>query len=225
MRHSESGNAIFYIFVAIVLLAALSFAVAEGSRSSGKTLNEDRARLAASEIISYGDAANKAVGMLRLRGIAATDISFAHPDANVAYGTYGTTPTAEVFHPEGGGITYRLPPDFGVATAGTAYLFTGSNQVENMGSVCGTAACSDLLILVPDVRLEVCQQINAILGYSDKNATPVTDSDTDMTMFAGTFTNIETLSDEDPLLAARAAGCYQDQNTSDYIYYQVLLAR
>ncbi|MCM2342954.1 MAG: hypothetical protein NDJ24_00160 [Alphaproteobacteria bacterium] len=225
MRNSESGNAIFYIFVAIVLLAALSFAVAEGSRSSGKTLNEDRARLAASEIISYGDALNKAAGMLRLRGIAAEALSFAHPDANATYGTYGTNPAAEIFHPEGGGITYRLPPDMGVATAGTPYLFTGSNQVENIGSVCGTAVCSELLMLVPDVRLETCQLINKILGYSDKNAIPVSDNATDMTLFAGTFANVETLSDEDPLLMARSAGCYRDQNTSKYIYYQVLIAR
>lgn len=225
MRPSESGNAIFYIFVGIVLLAALSFAVAQSSRSSGKSLNEDRARLAASEVISYGDALNKAAGMLRLRGIAAEALSFAHPDANIAYGTYGTNPGAELFHPEGGGITYRLPPDMAVATTGTPYIFSGSNQVENVGSVCGTPACSELLLLVPDVRLETCQLINKILGYSDKNATPVNDSATDLTPFAGTFTNVETLSNEDPLLMARSAGCYRDQNSSKYVYYQVLIAR
>lgn len=225
MRSSESGNVIFYLFVAVALLAALSFAVAQGSRSSGKSLTEDRARLAASEVISYGDTLNKATGQLRLRGISAESLRFSYPDAHADYGVFDTSPTAEIFNSQGGGIAYRAPPALALENAAAVYEFTGANQVSLIGQDCAGASCSDLLMVLSGVKLEVCQLINYLLGFATKTATPPEESDTDLTRFAGTYTNTETLSDEEAVLTGKSAGCYRDANASAYTYYQVLLAR
>ena len=118
MRHSENGSAIFYIFIAVAMLAALSFAVAQSSRSTGKSLTEDRAKLAASEVISYGDTIAKAVGQIRLRGMQDYAMRFSHSNANATYGIYDTEPRAEIFNPQGGGVIYRRTPDLAGVGAG-----------------------------------------------------------------------------------------------------------
>src|SRR5688500_16139778 len=122
MREHESGNVFFYIFICIALLAALSYAVAQGSRSSVTTLTDDRRQLVATEIIGYGDIVSKAVTQLRLRGTQVDQLSFANtvlPSAD--YGDYdcidppdtcpaGTGPQHEVFNPAGGAVVYSDPP-------------------------------------------------------------------------------------------------------------------
>ena len=158
-RRSESGNAIVYIFIAIALLAALSFAVSQSSRSAGKGLSEDRASLAASEIIAYGDAVSKAVGQLRLRGIKDYQLRFSFPDSShTDYGTFDDEPRVEIFNRQGGGVLYRQPPTQAGSTPLT-YEFTGAFAIDRIGLTgCATPEdCSELLMTVQGLRKEVCQ--------------------------------------------------------------------
>lgn len=222
---NESGSAIFFIFIAVALLAALSFAVSQSSRSSGKSLTEDRARLAASEVIAYGDTVAKSIGQLRLRGITETGIRFSHPDADPAYGVYDTTPRAEIFNPQGGGVLFRKPPPLAVSNSTATYVFTGENAVESIGADCGTADCNELLITLSNVKPEVCQFINYILGYAGKSDPLPDDSDMGMTPFAGTYAVSDTISDESSFLSGKTAGCHLNAGTGENVYYQVLIAR
>lgn len=225
-RISESGNAIVYIFIAIALLAALSFAVSQSSRSAGKGLSEDRAQLAASEMISYGDTIAKSVGQLRLRGVRDTELSFAHPDADSNYGTYDDEPRAEIFNPQGGGVLFRGPPALAVTNPAAVYIFSGDNAVEHIGLDCGTADCNELLMAVRFIKPEVCQLINHILGYAEKGDPLPTDSDISLSnLFAGTYAYDSVISDESSFLSGKTAGCYIDSGSGDNVYYQVLVAR
>ena len=223
-RHSESGNAIVYIFIAIALLAALSFAVSQSSRSAGKGLSEDRAQLAASEIISYGDTIAKSVGQLRLRSVKDTELSFAHPDADPGYGTYDDAPRAEIFNPQGGGVLYRTPPTLAVTNPAASYVFTGQNAVEHIGLDCATADCNELIMIIRYIKPEVCQLINHTLGYAEKSDPLPTDSDTTLTVFDGTYAIGNIISDESSFLSGKTAGCYIDSGSGDNMYYQVLVA-
>lgn len=237
--HRESGNVFFYLFIAVALLGALSFAVAQSSRQTGKGLTDDRAQLAASEIISYGDTVAKAVGQMRLRGIKPYQFSFAHPDAHSDYGTYDARPTAEVFNPQGGGVIFRAPPVLAGTGAPLTYNFTGAYEVQNAGVTgCTLPAnnpsdCSELLLTVTGVNETVCRMMNGLVSVSDKEAAPPEDDELpNSPVFTGNaggtpdpYSYLGTIGDITNAAALRdhSAGCYRAGAT--YVYYQVLIAR
>ena len=71
----QRGNIFFYILLAVVLIAALSLAIASSMRGNSGISNE-RINLVASEVIESGSRLAETVARLRLRGIASTAISF-----------------------------------------------------------------------------------------------------------------------------------------------------
>lgn len=235
MRNPESGSAIFYIFIAVAMLAALSFAVSQSSRSSGKSLTEDRAQLAASEVISYGDTVAKSVGQLRLRGTPDYAVLFSHINANATYGVYDTEPRAEVFNPQGGGVIYRRAPDLAGIGAPLVYNYIGAYAVDDIGTTCTTADCSELLMTVQGLRKEVCQLANKLLGLGEVTDEPPQEAAEPVTpYFAGAatgtpvpYTYVDTIGDDvgSSPLRGKTAGCYFNSGSTSYIYFQVLLAR
>lgn len=241
MRTSENGNVIFYIFIAIALLGALSFAVTQSFRSGGKNLSEDRAQLAATEVMAYGDAIAKSVAQLRLRGIPEYGISFAHPSANATYGTYDSTPRSEIFNPQGGGVLYRKAPDIAGSGAPLTYNFVGAYAIDGLGLTGCTlptnapAECSELLLVVQGLRLEVCQMINHLLGLGEKTDTPPAEASLPTTpLFVGNnsgtpnpYTYADTIGDDggSAALSGQTAGCYYNAGSTSYVYYQVLITR
>lgn len=235
MRSSESGNAIFYIFVAVALLGALTFAVSQSSRSSGKALTEDRAQLAASEVISYTDDVAKSVGQLRLRGVQPYALRFSHPSANAAYGVYDTEPTSEIFNPQGGGVLYHQVPLTAVSGPPANYNITGGYGIQDIGSTCNTAACSDLIITAVGLRKEVCQMANSLLHIGEKTDEPPEDDAIPTTPYftgnnTGTpnpysYSSVIGSGVDGAALRGRTAGCYYSPAGTSYIYYQVLISR
>lgn len=226
---TESGSVIFYILIAVALLAALSFAVARGGRGGSVTqLSAETVRLYASDIIEYGDALKKAVAQLRLRGMALSSLSFAHDDAHADYGVAGADPDNEIFDLEGGAVIYKAPPEQALASAGALYEFYGTNEIEEVGSTCGAASCADLLVSVSGLSEQVCIKINDLLGVSNPSDVPPVDTGMDMTTrFAGSFSYAAVIGDEaaSAALAGKTAGCFYDTTATTYIYYQVLAAR
>lgn len=237
--NTQSGNVFFYLFIAVALLGALSFAVSQSSRQTGKGLTDDRAKLAATEIISYGDTLAKAVGQMRLRGIKPYQLSFAHNDAHAGYGTYDDRPRTEVFNPQGGGVIYHQPPILAGTGAPLVYEFVGAFAVEGIGqSDCTPPAqpasdCSELLVVVTNLHETTCRMINKLLSIHEPHETLPEDDETPNTpRFVGNdsgapdpFTYTSTIAEDNAsaILRQRSAGCYK--NGTNYIFYQVLLSR
>jgi hypothetical protein len=223
----ESGNILFYILIAVMLLGALSFAVTQGSRDSVQNMNQDKGRLLATGIIDYGDTIKKAVDTIRLRGAPFTALSFADPALGAAYGTAGTAPKNEVFNTAGGAAVYTPVAADALAAPGQPYIFTAGNEIKDVGTTCGADACADLLLLLPGLTKDICVTINTILGVGNPAGDPPVDSGADTTAFAGTATYAATIGDEpsSAALAGRTAGCFLDTAASSYTYFQVLQAR
>ena len=78
MNSSESGNVLFYILIAVALLAALSYTVAQSTRGNVGQLSAERARLYATEIIENANVMSSAVSQLRLRGVDLDELCFDH---------------------------------------------------------------------------------------------------------------------------------------------------
>lgn len=224
MRHSERGNAMFYILIAVALLAALVFAVAQSSRTSATALTEEQQRLLATEILDYSQSVKNAVAQLRLRGTSFVQLSFAKPgDAG-----YNTTPAHEIFNTQGGGIVYQdVRPEAQIAA--TAWVFAANNEIDDVGTTCAAAGCVDLLMILPAVRRDTCIKINDFLGITGPTDEPPLDSSIDtLTPFTGTPTYDDTIGDEAGSTEVRGkqAGCVKETAPpGEYHFYQVLEAR
>lgn len=232
-KSDQSGNVLFYILIAVSLLAALSYAVSQGNRGSLSTVNEEKAKLLASEIIEYGNVMGSAVSQLRLRGIKDSELCFDDPAWGVSDYNHAecTDDLNKIFHISGGGLTWAEPPADAMdssATPDNLWHIYGDNEINLVGTTCGAASCADLILVVDELSEAVCIQINDSLGVDNPSNVPPTDLDMGETRYTGTFSYSETIGDEagGTVLESQSAGCFQKTTApAEYVYYKVLIAR
>jgi len=109
----ESGNALVYVLIAIVLFAALSFTLSrQTDTGEAGELSDTQIELYATQLISYAAQVKSALDQMKFSGARIDDLDFRGPsDATFNTGTQKDR-TNRVFHPEGGGVTKgRLPED------------------------------------------------------------------------------------------------------------------
>lgn len=227
---SQSGSVLIYILIGVALLAALTYAVTQSSRSgSSAGMSSDRARLYATELIENANSIANAVAQLRLRGVDATALCFDDPGWTPNYDhSTCSDDTNKLYAPDGGGLTWSLAPEEAMDSAATPdnlYHFYGNNEIEKVGSTTGDANGADLILLVDELSIEVCQKINELLGVTAANTTPPTDTDYGATRFIGAFSYSETIGDEDATLEGKTAACFQNTTSGEYAFYKVLVAR
>ncbi len=240
-RLSETGNVLFYILIAVALIAALTFAVAQSSRGNVQQLSSERARLYATEIIEHANIMASAVSQIRLRGSALNELCFDHTSWGAS--DYDHSPACtddfnKIYHPDGAGITWSQAPSEAMDatfTPDNLWHFYGDNQIENVGTTCGInpANCSELIMVVDELQLIVCQQINGLLGVTDENTAPPIDTGFGEARYVGTFGYTATIGDEaaSSALKGETAGCFSDPPVgvplapTNYIFYKVLVSR
>ena len=156
-RVNEAGNALFLILIAVVLFAALSYAITQSNRSSGNASNETNS-VSGSTITQYPSAIRTGITRMFLRGLTTTDLLFNTP----AEAGYASNITKQVFHPSGGGVVYEnVDPNTVNAVIPVAthpsqnwYFMTNTNVPQ-----VGTTAADVVAVLV-DLKTGICQQIN-----------------------------------------------------------------
>lgn len=241
----QNGGVFFYILLAIILLAGLTYVVSQNNRGNTDFITDEQARVAATEIIEYGNTVANAVQKLRLRGCKDTEISF---ENNVASGyTNPNSPSdksCHVFDITGGNINY-LPIQPSWLYGSTSFDFYGETVfavscVENIGThpisdSCNTPSVAllygDLIFTIPWIKEKICKNINTTLFgsaaiFEDLNAYIHNTAN-----FTGSY-NIATAhvnftsTDEESFEA-----CITGSNTvgtvriGRYGYYRVLIAR
>ena len=222
-----------YILIAVVLIAALSYAVANSSRGNVQQLNSDRARLYATEIIENANILASAVSQIRLRGTALDQLCFDHTSWGASdYDHAGCTDDLnKIYHPDGAGITWTEAPSEAMdsgATPDNLFHFYGDNEIEDVGTTCGAAGCSDLILVIDELQQIVCQQLNSLLGVTDATTTPPTDTDFGETRYIGAFGYSFTIGDEagGAALVGKTAGCFQKTGApAEHVFYKVLISR
>jgi hypothetical protein len=230
MNRSQSGNVLFYILIAVGLLAALSYAVSQGNRGGATQISDERAGLYAGEIIEYANILSAAVAQLRLRGVDTASLCFDHSEWGASdYNHAGCGDDFnKIYNLSGAGIEWTNAPAEAMDTAATPdnlWHFYGDNEIELVGTTEGNATSSDLIILVDELSLPVCQKINEMLGVTAANTTPPTDTAYGTTRYIGAFGFTATIGDEDAVLEGKPAACFQNTTTSEYAFYKVLIAR
>lgn len=240
-RRHQAGSAFLIIMLAIAMFAALSYAVFRGSRQSMSSLTREQVTLAAQEIIGYGDAVQKAVQTLRLRGCTEEQLSFIFTGGNsfqvdgteYDYSNPSATPddSCEVFSPNGGRILPRKLKSGFIPSTGLPHnwmapdsFIVTTTRVHGVGTENG----SDLVMWVGRLQPEVCMKINDMLGVPNQsNLPPVDMFDCDGDIFHGTYsTCTNPIGDGTPVITGKSAFC-SGYNASGqlYNYFVVLLAR
>jgi len=227
-KHSfQTGNAMLFVLVGIILFAALTFTFTRSSRSPSSVSSED-ARIYAHQILSYAEKINGAVQTIMLQnGCNGTRVSF--ENTSVAGYDHATAvpQKCRVFNTTiGGGMNFESPPS-GALTAAGDYLFTGTVCVNGVGTGSYAACASDglkneeLLLILPWVNADVCKAINSILNNSGSIPEEAAGG-YDSTKFTGTY------ADDFALDTDARAVCFQSTGGSPgsgYHFYYTLLAQ
>ncbi len=161
-RQHESGNILFMILIAIVLIGALTAAIQSTSRPEGSNIDGETLVLRVSEVQRYASELERAVAFIIQDGKSESDIRFAHYNANADYGDLSTDTdlTDQVFMREGGGATYREPPE-GI-NDGSAWEFYAGTHIPGVGR----ADRAEMVAVLPHVTQEFCSKINQVNGQT-----------------------------------------------------------
>jgi hypothetical protein len=180
-KHS-SGSAMLMIMIAVVLMAALTYAVTR-SQQGAPTLSRENVSLAVDQVEGFGLNLKRAAENMTRAGNSETAISFASADLT-GYGTPDTAPATEVFNIQGGGVAYMSVP--ANISDGSQWEFSGSTAAPQIGD----DGVPDLMMILPNVSESFCRAYNEKAGYAADASIP-TDSaaclyDTSA-RFTGTF--------------------------------------
>lgn len=239
----------FYVLIAVALLAALAYAIAQSGRGSVVTLSDDKAKLYATEIIAFGGVMTNAVAQLRLRGYKDTQISFENPIVSGYVNSNCTSDACKVFHLSGAGVTYTPPkavwldPAKSASTGYGVYYFTGRSCVAEVGAGSYSPACNsngeddeELLMILPYVDKNLCVKINDLVGVDNVIGDPPQEYmnsfnvsvDKFIGSYSGGYAIGAALTEEASNLNGHRAGCFEGAGTppaGTYHFYQVLEPR
>lgn len=214
------------------MFAMLSYAVFQGGRTSQSDLTKDQAKLIAQEIVAYSNSVATATSQIRLRGYSDTQVSFQGAISPTNFTNPNCTDDGcKIFSVLGGKVTPQKPPP--KSNDGSDYFFPNRLRVDGIGTGTGGAAVTshvDLLMILPNVNLEVCKQINILVGSGSLATNPPKDT-VDAIYVGNPFVGVYSSS---PGTIGHAGfrgfstACFEGAGTpapGTYHFYRVLIAR
>lgn len=166
-RAAESGNVMFFILLAIVLIGLVTAAIRMGGMDNANIDNE-RATVIASRVKQYAGELERAANFIFSNTrLSEEDIRFGHANAPADYGVIGPDDEDRVyqlFHTRGGGAEYAVPN--GDANDGSPWEFFGVTALPEVGT-----DRADLVAVLPNMNETVCGKLNEMAGY-DAGVTP-----------------------------------------------------
>lgn len=229
-RDGNRGSALFMILMAVALFAALAFTFSRGLQQGSESLSDRQAELAASDILGFASKTERALSRMLQGQRSETEISFEGLN-----GTYSNaacaTDACKVF--SGGGVSPSYPvlrwldsTQSGQPFYGTWYV-TARICVPGIGtSACAGSSGTDLLMILPYVRQNLCEKINLKLGIAAPIPSPSSFGAIDNGgRFDGSFSPGGLTLWDDAATSGRSSGCVADTGNNAYHFYQVLVGR
>ncbi|MAI61209.1 MAG: hypothetical protein CBB87_01815 [Micavibrio sp. TMED27] len=237
----QSGNVLFLILIGVALFASLTFVVGNMLRSSGaEQISEEKVKLYVTDVLNYGRQMKQVVSDMRIsNNCSDMDISFTRASGDAYEHSPAAPDICKAFHPSGGSMgLFRVKEDILVdstsVTKSTGYgdiHFSGDADIDTIGTACSDGSdseCRELLLLIPYLKQQVCDEINTQLNISGYAAKNINEHDyLDADKFKGYYAtdgnaSIGFGSNE---LDGKAAGCFSEPDHPSYTFYQVLIAR
>ncbi len=220
----ETGNALLYVLIAIVLFAALSMTLGrQAGTDEISTLPKERAALYTTQLESYAAQAKSAIDQMRFAGTPINSLDFTAP-TDPAFETEPPKNIFKVFHPSGGGLTPATLPAESITQIGSTPV--PGWYIGRFNNVEWTATTGqDVILTAYQIQQTICENINLKLTGS---TTVPTLTDTiqntliDDLFHAGTNTTLTTDGgDICPSCENRASLCVKDAGGA-YAFYTIL---
>lgn len=176
----DAGNILFLILLAIVLFAALSYAVTQSMRGGGRGAENEKLDLAISEVQNYSASVKTSLQRLTMmKDCKHNQLSFYSPSykysanyyaGEAQYGVSGSN-SCHVFDTSNSMSTNFVErPKYlegKVTQSGYEdYVFTGQSAISGVGK-----ACSQIIMLLPVTR-EMCLRYNEKMGVTNTGGEP-----------------------------------------------------
>ncbi len=174
-NYNQNGNVLFLILIAVALFATLSYAVTNSTRNSGEDVSREKREMVITQILQHAVSIRTAVQRLTLSGrcddysIRYWHVSRTNASADNQYGD-GSNTQCQVFHPDGGGVSYLERPKELQEPVGSDEIMILADRIEGIGtSGAGTGAEH---IMVVNVPRQVCIEINNKLNIVNTDGEP-----------------------------------------------------
>lgn len=212
---SQSGNILFYILMAIVLIGALTIALRD-TGGMDSNINKENAKIMATEIARYSDEVANGAKILLNNGVSENDIRFAIPGSVTTYGDITSNPQNQIFSKQGGQTSYKAPPK-NAATA-TSYSFSALRALPGVGS-----DKAELVMTLKGLTEESCLAVNNMFGITN---IPSNVCGSDPTVFTGTYATSPSVFDTSTVPGGIAPRfCTFCSDRGDRIYYSTVISR
>lgn len=244
-HNSQSGNALWFILIAIVLLGGLTVLMSRSSGTSDDAGDYERGQIDISELSRYAKSLELAVQNLKTNNkCSENDLNF--DSADVANDDNPSAPVDEscdIFSDKGAGLAYRpiptkfLDPTHSGETLFGHWVFNGSLDVAGHGTS-GAAPtdnrAKELLVIAPFITKDLCLALNKFYGISAISGDPPKEDNTNKAHFLSQFTgNFGGGIDIDgngnasglQVFYYKSAGCTTATDENTYFFYQILIAR
>lgn len=201
LMKKQSGNALWFILIAIFLLGGLTVLLSRTGSNTEETGSTEKSRIIATEILRYAASIENAVQFLLTQGCSENELSFWYDsngdgNENASDDNYNpTSPTdrsCHIFSQKGAGITYKNMAILKFGTSGYAGAI-GIHNSRYYGGI-GPSNKVDLYYSIsarPEVFNSVCEEIHKI-GGRPPVATNTQVLATTTTKFTGVFPNYPT---------------------------------
>ena len=234
----QKGNVLFIILVAIMLFAALTYAITNSSRGTGN-MDRERGTISATDYMAYGSSMEKAVARMLSNDNSENGISFENTiwkqyDNNNVMGANAscTSAACKIFDVSGGGLEAKTFPAVSVSAPVNGDVQSGHGVVYALKvNGVGTTA-HDLVLMIATLDQNTCIQINNALSITNPSGTPPADAWAGANRYTGAFTGPNDATDEigdaATQIQRKTAGCINrtgGYGSNDNYFYQVLYAR
>lgn len=175
MNNNQNGNILFLILIAVVLFAALSYAVTQSSRGSSNA-DKETLKLVASEMLQDASLMSQAVQRLMLiKGCSDTEISVQYDwdgdgtlENNGDDNNNSSAPadrTCHIFFPEGAGMPWKTKPG-GLLDSDIleSYRLEGNTLINGFGDDTKSELIYTLIMDNTDKIQNLCDTINEMTG-------------------------------------------------------------
>ena len=221
-RKTIHGNALWFILIAIFLLAGLTMLITRTSQQTEETGDVERYTITATEIMRYSAGLTSMADTLRLRECSVRQLSFEVTPTDGYQNSFSPTDeSCHMFKASGTGGT-RISK-FGGTDYTVLYNALVNIEATNSGQ-------TDLVMLIEDIPRDLCLAINKVAGVggsiipSDAGAAVGVTS----TPFTGTYLPTGTNITNEPSASALAnhkTGCVQFVGRSILVFYSVIVGR
>ncbi|MBU0799523.1 MAG: hypothetical protein KKA05_00830 [Alphaproteobacteria bacterium] len=165
-RHTQSGNVFFLVMIGVVLFGALMYSFSRSLRQGDTNMSSKKSVIAAQDILGLGQKIDRGVNRVLTHSCSENSLNFVNgifedyenPDAPADF-------SCDVFKGAGGSLTFT-PPDpawydsaFATLSGHGEIIFAGNALMDNIG----TQPAADLIMWVPFIKREICEDINRML--------------------------------------------------------------